>query len=292
LGRRVLGDEQLRYGLRVRGLKTASTKATARDVPLRQILPWWIALCLLAALAWAVTVIQARGMGVGPGTMGLSLAAFLALWVVMMTAMMFPSVAPMVVVWIRSVSARPTRGARVTGVAEFLCGYLVAWAAFGLLAYGVLIVADRLVEASPAPAKWVGAGIFLLAGVYQLTPLKRACLRHCRSPIGSLFHYASFKGPARDLRVGMHHGFYCVGCCWGLMVVLVAVGVMNIGVMAALAAVILIEKIWRYGRPFAVAVGITLIVLAALALSMPSLLPGLRGTTPMSAQMPAQTPTV
>jgi predicted metal-binding membrane protein len=231
-------------------------------------------------------------MGVGPGTMGLSIAAFLALWVVMMTAMMFPSVAPMVVVWIRSVSARPTRGARVMGVAEFLCGYLVAWAAFGLLAFVVLITADRLVDGSPTPAKWIGAGIFLLAGLYQLTPLKRACLRHCRSPIGSLFHYASFKGPARDLRVGAHHGFYCVGCCWGLMIVLVAVGVMNIGVMAALAAVILIEKVWRYGRPFAIAVGIALIVLAALALFMPGLLPGLQPTSPMSAQMPVQTPTM
>jgi len=224
--------------------------------------------------------------------MGLSLVAFLALWVVMMTAMMFPSVAPMVVVWIRSISARPTRTARVSGVAEFLSGYMVSWAAFGLLAYLALLAADRVVGGSPTTAKWVGAGIFLLAGVYQLTPLKGACLRHCRSPIGSLFHYASFKGPARDLRVGMHHGLYCVGCCWGLMIVLVAVGAMNIAVMAALAAVILIEKIWRYGRPFARAVGITLIVLAVSALFMPRLLPGLHPTAPMSDQMPAQTPTM
>jgi len=229
-------------------------------------------------------------MGVGAGTMGLSLAAFLALWVVMMTAMMFPSVAPMVVVWIRSVSARPTRGARVIGVTEFLCGYMVAWALFGLLAYVVLIAADHLVDTSPTTAKWVGAGIFLLAGIYQLTPIKGACLRHCRSPIGSLFHYASFKGPARDLRVGMHHGLYCIGCCWGLMIVLVAVGTMNIAVMAALAAVILIEKIWKYGRPFATAVGGTLIVLAVLALFIPRLLPGLQPTTSMSNQMPAEMP--
>jgi predicted metal-binding membrane protein len=231
-------------------------------------------------------------MGVGPGTMGLSLVAFLALWVVMMTAMMFPSVAPMVVVWIRSISARPTRTARVSGVAEFLGGYMVSWAAFGLLAYLALLAADRVVGGSPTTAKWVGAGIFLLAGVYQLTPLKGACLRHCRSPIGSLFHYASFKGPARDLRVGMHHGLYCVGCCWGLMIVLVAVGAMNIAVMAALAGVILIEKIWRYGRPFARAVGITLLVLAVSALFMPRLLPGLHPTAPMSDQMPAQTPSM
>ena len=240
---------------------------------------------MLAALAWAVTVIQAKGMGVGPGTMGLTLAAFLALWVVMMTAMMFPSVAPMVIVWIRSVSARPTRVARVTGVVEFLCGYMVAWAAFGLLAYIVLIGAEHLVDASPTTAKWVGAGVFLLAGIYQLTPLKGACLRHCRSPIGSLFHYASFKGPARDLRVGMHHGLYCIGCCWGLMIILVAVGTMNLAVMAALAAVILIEKIWKYGHPFARVIGATLIVLAVLALFVPRLLPGLQ---PMSDQMSDQ----
>ena len=108
------------------------------------------------------------------------------------------------------------------------------------------------------------------------------CLRHCRSPIGSLFHYASFKGPARDLRVGMHHGLYCIGCCWGLMIILVAVGTMNIAVMAALAAVILIEKIWKYGRPFATVVGVTLIVLAVLALFVPRLLPGLQ---PMAADV-------
>jgi predicted metal-binding membrane protein len=146
-------------------------------------------------------------MGVGPGTMGLSLAAFLALWVVMMTAMMFPSVAPMVVVWIRSISSRPTRTARVAGVAEFLCGYMVAWAAFGLLAYLALIAADHLVDGSSTTAKWVGAGIFLLAGLYQLTPLKGACLRHCRSPIGSLFHYAGFKGPAAT------SGWACITAC-------------------------------------------------------------------------------
>jgi predicted metal-binding membrane protein len=214
-------------------------------------------------------------MGVGPGTMGLSIAAFLALWVVMMSAMMFPSVAPMVTVWIRSVSARPTPVQRVGGVTEFLSGYLLAWAAFGLLAYGALILTARLVDASPTAARWLGAGIFAVAGIYQLTPLKEACLKHCRTPVGSLFHYASFHGPLRDLRVGAHHGLYCVGCCWGLMIVLVAVGTMNIAVMAALAAVILIEKVWRYGQHFAAAVGVALIVAALIAPWAPWLLPGL-----------------
>ena len=245
-------------------------------VSFSELLPWWIGLCLIAALAWVATITWAGPMGVGPGTMGLSLAAFLFVWVVMMAAMMFPSVAPMAVVWIRSVAARPTTQERVFGVASFLAGYLLAWATFGVAVYVVLLGAGRLAAGAPDAALWAGAAIFAVAGVYQLTPLKDACLRHCRTPVGSLFHYASYRGPGRDLRVGMHHGLYCVGCCWGLMIVLVAVGAMNVPAMVALAGVILIEKVWRHGPAFSRAVGVSLLVLAALAPFIPSLLPGLR----------------
>jgi predicted metal-binding membrane protein len=234
---------------------------------------------VVAGLAWVLTIDQSKGMGVGPGTMGLTLLAFLALWVVMMAAMMFPSVAPMAVVWIRSVSARANRRDRMGGVAMFLSGYLIAWAAFGLAAYGALVLTGRLVDVSPTAAKWVGVGIFSAAGIYQLTPLKEVCLKHCRSPVGSLFHYANFRGPARDLRVGLHHGAFCVACCWGLMIVLIAVGTMNVAVMAALAAVIFIEKVWRYGRQFATAVGLLLIGAAVVAIWVPWMLPGLHMTT-------------
>jgi predicted metal-binding membrane protein len=150
-------------------------------------------LCLLAALAWAVTVIQARGMGVGFGTMGLSLAAFLALWVVMMTAMMFPSVAPMVVMWIRSVSARPTR--RCTGNGRRGVPLRLPRGVGRVRTVG-LCRADRGRSSGERIAAHREVGrcrIFLLAGLYQLTPSKQACLRHCRSPIGSLFHDANFK---------------------------------------------------------------------------------------------------
>jgi len=160
-------------------------------------------------------------------------------------------------------------------VSTVLLGYLVAWAAFGALVYIVLSGAGRLVDREPDVARWAGVAIFAIAGIYQLTPLKSVCLRHCRSPAGSLFHYARYSGPARDLRVGAHHGLYCVGCCWGLMIVLVAVGAMNIPVMVALAAVIFIEKVWRHGQRFATAVGIALLVLAVLAPFVPALLPGL-----------------
>jgi len=226
-------------------------------------------------LAWVATLALTGSMENGPGTMGLTLWAFLIVWVVMMAAMMFPSVAPMVIVWIRSVAARPTRQARIVGVSTFLLGYLVAWAAFGALVYVVLWLAGRLGDAAPDAMRWAGAAVFALAGIYQLTPMKSVCLRHCRSPVGSLFHYASYSGPARDLRVGAHHGLYCVGCCWGLMILLVAVSAMNIPVMVALAAIIFIEKVWRHGQRFATAVGIALLVLAVLAPFVPALLPGL-----------------
>jgi len=238
-------------------------------------LPWWIGLCLFATLAWVLTIAEAHDMGVGPGTMGLSLGAFLVVWVVMMTAMMFPSVAPMVIAWIRTVGVRPTRSQRLGGTVQFLGGYLVAWTGFGIVVFLVLLEAQRLIDAVPGAARWVGGAVFLAAGIYQLTPLKGACLRHCRSPIGSLYHYASYGGPLRDLRVGVHHGLYCVGCCWGIMIVLVAVGTMNVPVMIAMAGVILIEKVWRHGASFSVAVGILLLVAAALAPFLPWLLPGL-----------------
>jgi predicted metal-binding membrane protein len=178
-------------------------------------------------------------------------------------------------VWIRSVTARPRTQERVVGTASFLAGYLVAWTTFGAGVYVVLSGAGRLADDAPNAARWAGSGIFAVAAVYQLTPLKGACLRHCRSPVGSLFHYASYRGPGRDFRVGAHHGLYCVGCCWGLMIVLVAVGAMNVPAMVALAGVIFIEKVWRHGRAFSRAVGVSLLAVAALVPFVPSLLPGL-----------------
>ena len=255
-------------------------EAPAVGLSLRQLLPWWVGLCLVAALAWVVTITWLGSMGAGSGTMGLSLIGFLPIWVAMMAAMMFPSVAPMAIVWVRSVAARATTRERVLGIASFLAGYLLVWSAFGVAVYGVLLEAGRLAAGAPGTARWVGASIFALAGVYQLTPLKGACLRHCRTPVGSLFHYASYKGPGRDLRVGVHHGLYCVGCCWGLMIVLIAVGAMNLPAMVAIAGVILIEKVWRHGPAFSRTIGVSLLVVAVLAPFIPALLPGLH-TAPM-----------
>ena len=122
----------------------------------------------------------------------------------------------------------------------------------------------------------VSACVFAVAGIFQFTRLKDICLQHCRSPLSALAHYTAFRGPAIDLRVGFHHGLYCGGCCWGLMLVLIVVGVMNIAIMAALTAVILLEKLSPRGPLLARIVGLVMLVLAALTFFAPQLFPGLR----------------
>ena len=241
----------------------------------RQLAVPWIAVAALAAVAWAVTVMLARKMGNGPGTMGLALVRFLGLWVLMMAAMMLPSVAPVAVLWTRLISGASAGAGRVVRMSLFLAGYLLTWAAVGVVASAALAGTGRLLVASPVAAKWLGVAILITAGVYQLTPWKDWCLRRCRSPIGALMYYLGFKGRSRDVRVGLHHGATCAGCCWGLMIVLIAVGVMNVAVMAALAVVILVEKLWRYGKPFGQAVGVVLAAIGVLAIWFPWLLPGL-----------------
>jgi len=244
-------------------------------LPPRQFAVSWIALAALAAVAWVVTIMLARDMGNGPGTMGLALLPFVGLWAVMMAAMMLPSVAPVAVLWTRLISGASAGFGRVARLGLFLSGYLLTWAAVGAVAFAALAGTGRLLTASPAAAKWLGVAIFIAAGIYQLTPWKDWCLRRCRSPIGALMYYLGFKGRSRDLRVGLHHGTTCAGCCWGLMIVLIAVGVMNVSVMAALAVVIFTEKLWRYGKPFGQAIGVLLVTVGVLAIWFPWLLPGL-----------------
>ena len=264
---------------------SSSASRPTQAVPRRQLAVPWLAICLLAGAAWAVTLTIARTMGNGTGTMGLTLAPFLGAWLVMMAAMMLPSVAPVAVLWTRLIAGASAGSRRVARMSAFLAGYLLLWAAVGAVAFALLSGAERLVTAAPAAAKWLGVVIFVAAGAYQLTPWKDLCLRHCRSPIGALMYYVGFRGRGRDLRVGLHHGATCIGCCWGLMILLVAVGVMNVVAMAALAVVIFAEKLWRYGKPFGLAVGVVLVAVGILAIWYPWLLPGLHAA-PM-APMPA-----
>jgi predicted metal-binding membrane protein len=257
------------------GAAGAAGAPALRALRPRQFAAPWIAVAALAAVAWAVTVMLARDMGNGPGTMGLALLPFVGVWAVMMAAMMLPSAAPVAVLWTRLISGSSAGARRAARTGMFLGGYLLVWAAIGAVAFAALAGTGRLATASPTAAKWLGVAIFIAAGGYQLTPWKDVCLRRCRSPVGALMHYAGYQGRGRDLRVGVHHGATCAGCCWGLMIVLVAVGVMNLAVMAALAVVVFAEKLWRHGKPFGLAVGVVLAAVGVLAIWFPWLLPGL-----------------
>lgn len=259
-------------------VSTAPPLRRGNLLPPRVLAAAWVLMALIALFAWLVTIGQARDTGVAPGTMGVGLPLFLLFWVIMMIAMMLPSVAPVAVTWVRGISRQSAGVVRAGRIAQFLGGYLLAWAAFGLLVYGALAVTGRLVDDHAGLGRWIGMGVFLLAGLYQLSPLKHICLRHCRSPMGRLVHYMTFRPWARDLRVGVHHGLFCVGCCWGLMAVLIPLGVMNIAAMAALAVVIFAEKLWRWGPGVSAAIGLAFLVLAALAPFQSWLLPGLTGS--------------
>jgi predicted metal-binding membrane protein len=236
-----------------------------------------------AAIAWYFTVLGTGEMPPGPGTMGLDLAGFLLVWSLMMAAMMLPALAPLATAYLRSLRAVPEVPLRAARTAALVAGYLVSWAVFGAGAFVPALLAAELATAAPEAAAWTGAGVVAGAGVYQLTPLKDFCLRHCRSPIAFLLHVAGFKGPLRDLRVGIYHGVYCIGCCWGLMVVLTAVGLTNLAWMAAIAATVLLEKTWGHGRGLSRTVGVALIVFAFFVPANPALLPGLHAPAQMQA---------
>jgi len=160
-------------------------------------------------------------------------------------------------------------------LASLAAGYLLVWTAVGLVAYVVAGWFGSLAADRPGPAQAIAVATFALVGVYQLTPLKFRCLSHCRSPLGHLVHYLGFTGATRDLRAGASHGWFCLGCCWALMLLMIAFGVMNVAAMVGLAAVIAIEKVWRHGEAFARAVGVACLVSAVVLVFEPGLAPGL-----------------
>jgi len=234
------------------------------------------ALLFLAAAAWAATLIVARGMTGMTGTMGFGIAAFVAVWTLMMAAMMLPSVAPLA-----SVYARTVRDSRAVRLSSLVAGYLVVWAIAGGPAYGLARLTSWLDSYHPAVAHGAAIAVFAGCGIYQLTGLKDRCLAHCRSPFGLLLRYGSFRGRTKDLRVGAHHGAYCLGCCWALMLVLIAVGVMNIVAMVALAILILVEKVSPREQLIARLAGVAALGLAVATIWLPWLAPGLQAARPL-----------
>jgi predicted metal-binding membrane protein len=233
----------------------------------------------LAALAWAITSEQMSGMDAGPGTDPGTLGFFIGVWVVMMAAMMFPSIAPMVVMHARMQEGRRAKeGVRSTGTtALFVGGYLVTWAAAGLLGYcvyelGRAVTGDAFAWDNAGP--YLAGGIVVGAALYQLTPLKDVCLRHCRSPLWFLMRHWR-PGRYGALRMGVVHGGWCVGCCWALMAALFALGVMSLGWMAFVAALIALEKLLPWKEVANRGIAILLLALGIFVAFSPAAVPGL-----------------
>lgn len=234
------------------------------------------ALLSAALVAWVVSAQRMRGMDAGPGTDLGAFGWFIGIWVTMTAAMMLPSAAPAVLLF-----SGLRRGAPAWA---FVVGYLLAWTAVGVAADAAFRGLRELAPSYTAweeRGPWVAGGALVGAGLYQLTPLKTACLRHCRSPLGFLVR--SGPGRAGAVRTGLGHGAYCIGCCAGLMLALFALGVMSLVWMSVAAAVILVEKVAPRGELVARTTAVALIAAGVWVAAAPESVPGL--TQPGGARM-------
>jgi predicted metal-binding membrane protein len=228
------------------------------------------ALFALAAAGWWWTIRRMHGMDNGPWTDLGTFGWFISVWIVMMAAMMFPSVAPTVALY-----ARMSWKSRLAPVV-FVAGYLITWTVAGIIAFLIGMVGSQV---APDLA-WEHAGRFLtgatllLAAAYELTPLKNVCLGKCRSPLGFLL--GSWRdGWSGALRMGIKNGAWCVGCCWALMASLFALGVMSPVWMAIVAGLIAIEKTLPWRRTATYGTATILLALGVLVLAAPEALPTL-----------------
>jgi len=244
-------------------------------------------LFVLAGLGWWWTVDQMRGMDDGPWTGLGTIGWFLGVWIVMMAAMMFPSVSPTVALY-----SRMTRGESAVAPLLFALGYLVTWAAAGGVAFAVAFFGGRVagdVLAWDRAGRWVAAGTLIVAAVYELTPLKDVCLGKCRSPLGQLL--GSWRdGWSGALRMGVKNGGWCVGCCWALMASFFALGIMSVVWMAIVAGLIAIEKTLPWRRVATYGTAAVLLILGALLLAAPAVVPGLTVPSSHRSQMEQMTP--
>lgn len=226
----------------------------------------------LAAVGWWWTAREMQGMDGGPWTELGTAAWFLGVWVVMMAAMMFPSVAPTVALYSK------LRHTRALGAPLlFTAGYLLVWSAVGLVAYTLGRIGAQLfgdVLAWDRAGRGVAGATLLVAAAYELTPLKDVCLGKCRSPLGFLL--GSWKeGLSGATQMGARHGAWCVGCCWALMASLLALGLMSVVWMALVAGLIAFEKLIPSRRAATYGTAAVLLVLGVLMLVTPDVIPGL-----------------
>jgi predicted metal-binding membrane protein len=186
------------------------------------------------------------------------------MWAVMMVGMMTPSAAPMILIYARVARHSEAQGKPLAATGWFVAGYLLSWTAFSVVATVLQGQLDRAAWLTPmmsASSNRIGGMVLIVAGLYQWTPFKDACLKQCRSPLAFIQYYGGFKrNPAGSLKLGLRHGLYCIGCCWALMALLFAGGVMNITWIAAIGIFVLIEKLVPSGTLIPRIAGAALVV--------------------------------
>lgn len=233
-------------------------------------LAWLWLLRAAAAMDAEMSMHAAMGMAMPPVPPWrlADLVLLFAMWAVMMLAMMLPSAAPMILVFTAVNRRRADRGRPLARTGLFALAYVFVWTGFSAVAalaqwalQGLALVSPMMVATSP----YLGGALLVAAGAFQMSPLKHACLAHCRSPLGFLM--AEWREGARGaFRLGLRHGAYCVGCCWLLMALLFVAGVMNLAWVAAIAVFVLLEKIVPAGAWLSRAAGVVLIAAGGLVM--------------------------
>jgi predicted metal-binding membrane protein len=247
------------------------------------------ALLALAAVGWGLVIWQAgndssmsmsmsmRGEGeMGLDlTMGMAAPLFLATWVAMMVAMMFPAAAPMILLFDRVERGKREAGRSYVPTAYFVGAYLAIWTVFGVLAFALAGGVERLaIDADWITGQWarIGGVLLIAAGLYQLTPLKDVCLSKCQSPMSFLM--TSWRdGKVGAVQMGLRHGGYCVGCCWLLFVILLPLGVMNVAAMIVIALLVFGEKTLPVGHRLARVAALVLVVYGVVVIIFPDAFP-------------------
>ncbi len=243
------------------------------------------ALALIIALAWADLVWLANDMWMGgmdmtdfrmiPAGQGLMMPEsapwqpiefgyVFAMWVVMMIGMMTPSAAPMILIYARVGRQGASAGQPFAASAWFAAGYLLSWTGFSLVATSAQWALQRTALLTPmmeSASNILGGIVLIAAGLYQWTAFKDACLSYCQAPLTFIMRHGGFRREAGGaLMLGLRHGLYCIGCCWAIMVLLFVGGVMNLLWIAALAILVLLEKVLPFGRLVARLAGIAFVV--------------------------------
>lgn len=239
----------------------------------------WTVILLLALSAWIPTLQQAQSMPSMPlpmvGTMGMSLGPFLLFWTIMMIAMMFPALAPAASGRYEMLRRQARTIPACFHLLLFLLGYLLIWTLFGLPVFFLSLLSEHLVIYAPVLS--IGLNIALLGaiGLYQITPLEKHCLSHCNPTLKRHTEVSSPPLLLSHLKTGLLHGISCLGCCGGLMLVMVVVGLMNLPWMVLLTIVIFVEKTWQYGDRLSFFIGIGFIIVALFVFIDPMFLSSL-----------------